>query len=273
MDSEQRGLLAEIENAELSQEATAAPADALAELALPTVSRRSALLDLVLILLTFGVTWFGGGWIGGITWTAFGVSGLAKIAGDAARLVVAAGVIAYLLWHNHLSCRSFGLRWDDLESQLLWTAATIGADFILAALTLVLYQVLVRALQPGLPNLAAWLQTSHSRPGPAHADARLFLYFLPALWEELFHRGLFIPYLRRLTGRWWVACTVSAFVFGAIHLAYGPLAAFMALLAGLIYGFVFIRTRSVLPAFGAHLMWNVITRAHMGWLLGLLRPV
>ena len=75
------------------------------------------------------------------------------------------------------------------------------------------------------------------------AVAILVLAILPAVSEELFFRGAFLPLLRRATGSWHVAVFVSAVVFSAVHM--DPSGFITRTVLGLLLGAVFAITRSL----------------------------
>ena len=74
--------------------------------------------------------------------------------------------------------------------------------------------------------------------------------------EELLFRGFVLDLASEAYG-FWTAIIISSFLFGLIHLnPYGVLNAF---LGGLIYGYVRVRTNSLLPSIFLHSMWNAHT--------------
>ncbi len=85
--------------------------------------------------------------------------------------------------------------------------------------------------------------------------------------EELMFRGI----LFRLVEEWlgtWIALVVSAVIFGAVHLAnpgataWGAIA--IALEAGLLFGALYVLTRSLWVGIGVHAAWNVVQGPVLG---------
>jgi membrane protease YdiL (CAAX protease family) len=94
-----------------------------------------------------------------------------------------------------------------------------------------------------------------------------------ALPEELFFRGLLLPRLERAFGDSLNALVVSALLFNALHVpieisrGVSPLMALLGILSigypsGLIWGYVYLRTRSIVP--GA--LWHA-ANGQLGFLM------
>jgi len=73
--------------------------------------------------------------------------------------------------------------------------------------------------------------------------------------EELFFRGYLLDSINRMHGQW-PAILISAVIFGLVHL--DPFTIGMATIGGVIYGWIRIRTGSLLPGIAAHAMWNTM---------------
>ena len=84
----------------------------------------------------------------------------------------------------------------------------------------------------------------------------IYLAVCVPIVEELLFRGFVLDLASEAYG-FWTAIIISSFLFGLIHLnPYGVLNAF---LGGLIYGYVRVRTNSLLPSIFLHSMWNAHT--------------
>lgn len=89
----------------------------------------------------------------------------------------------------------------------------------------------------------------------------------PAFIEEIFFRGLLLRLLDRWLGSW-IALTVSALLFGLIHLSnpyatvFGSVA--IALEAGILMGAAFLLTRRLWLSIGIHLAWNFMLGGFYG---------
>lgn len=77
------------------------------------------------------------------------------------------------------------------------------------------------------------------------------------LGEELFWRaGVALPVAARL-GPWW-GCVASAGAFTLAHLTVGPPLLWLAAFGcGLVWAWMIVRTRSIVPALVCHLLWDV----------------
>lgn len=74
--------------------------------------------------------------------------------------------------------------------------------------------------------------------------------------EECLFRGAIEGHLLRTWQRPWLAVTVSALVFGLIHM--NPVQMVFAFLAGLVFGWLYYRTGSVLPGIVGHILNNTM---------------
>jgi membrane protease YdiL (CAAX protease family) len=82
------------------------------------------------------------------------------------------------------------------------------------------------------------------------------------LGEEIFFRGYLQKQITMLLGRSsaaaWGACFLAAVLFGARHLPAGVSMAFMAMLAGIGYGFAYLRTKNMEAAVLTHFLVNLV---------------
>lgn len=76
--------------------------------------------------------------------------------------------------------------------------------------------------------------------------------------EELFFRGLLQTFLVRLLHSRWLAMGVASFIFGAVHFQQ-PQAVPALVLLGLLMGYAYERTGSLLPAILIHALFNLKT--------------
>jgi|TARA_B100000405_G_scaffold88721_1_gene61540 membrane protease YdiL (CAAX protease family) len=92
------------------------------------------------------------------------------------------------------------------------------------------------------------------------SSAALILTFisicvLTPISEELLFRGYILDALNRLHGKW-PAIIISSIIFGLVH--FDPFTIGMATIGGVIYGWIRIRTGSLVPGIVAHAMWNTM---------------
>ena len=73
--------------------------------------------------------------------------------------------------------------------------------------------------------------------------------------EELMFRGYILDSIRRIHGDW-PAIIGSAILFGLVHI--NPFLVGQAFIGGVIYGWIRIRTGSLLPSIACHMIWNAI---------------
>ena len=73
--------------------------------------------------------------------------------------------------------------------------------------------------------------------------------------EELMFRGYILDSIRRIHGDW-PAIIGSAILFGLVHI--NPFLVGQAFIGGVIYGWIRIRTGSLLPSITCHMMWNIM---------------
>ena len=103
------------------------------------------------------------------------------------------------------------------------------------------------------PIIALVLEAARSSNYAATILFYLTLGVLAPLCEESLFRGFLYRSLRKRLGVG-TALIVSAALFSVVHMDVGALVPLMVL--GWLFGFVFERTRSLLPAMVAHGMWN-----------------
>lgn len=105
-----------------------------------------------------------------------------------------------------------------------------------------------------LPTDANSVVTAQQRwIGYLNAPGLLFLkaVLIVPLIEEVFYRGLILQLLRRYTPTWF-AIAFSAGFFGLTHLGHGHVAALNACVLGVVFSWLVIHTRSLLPAIVCH---------------------
>jgi|GEM_PF-397766 membrane protease YdiL (CAAX protease family) len=73
--------------------------------------------------------------------------------------------------------------------------------------------------------------------------------------EELFFRGYVLDAINRKHGDW-TAIIWSAMLFGLVHL--DPFTVGQAFMGGIMYGWIRMRTGSLLPSIACHMIWNIL---------------
>ena len=88
------------------------------------------------------------------------------------------------------------------------------------------------------------------------------------MFEEMFVAGYIITALREARGVW-TAINVSTVVRLLYHLYQGPVGVVTIVPMGLLYGFVYARTRQLWPLIFAHVLIDIIGLSQLGrWLEG-----
>lgn len=107
----------------------------------------------------------------------------------------------------------------------------------------------------------------------------LVSFVVAGLREEVWRAGT-LAALRALwppafasKGGQWLAVTLIATLFGAMHLAMGPIAAVLAGIIGWFLGLIMIYHRSIWPAVIAHGVFDATTFAVLAWAMGRLQHV
>lgn len=122
----------------------------------------------------------------------------------------------------------------------------------------------VRLLVAAAPALGAQLAALHTWAGelPAAPLGPLLFVGIVAGEEVVWRGAITLP----LAARWepWRGLLLGALVFGLAHAGFGsPLLVVAALACGAYWGWLTLATRSLVPAFVSHLLWDL---AVMFWL-------
>ena len=195
-----------------------------------------------------------------ITWFAFGLLTWASIAGLEALSVeigpivsvgalavctlLAVFVVTRLIERRNLAEIGLGLRRFVMD----WLkGAGVGAAYLCASVGI-------------LALLGGYRITGVAFAGEALAGG-LLLHFFVGVFEETLFRGILFRFLEEGFGSW-VALTITALVFGFMHLSNPNAtvwsASAIALEAGILFGAVYMATRSLWVAMGMHTAWNFL---------------
>jgi membrane protease YdiL (CAAX protease family) len=230
-------------------------------LMLPMISRRAAVLDLLLVLLVgLGVL--------------IGISLMLRMSAPAGsdelepinpnlllvqewfQTLAAAAVLAYLVMRHELPLAAFGIRSTSLGRQFAWGAVGLGLTYawlIISLIVITAFLLLFPGAEEDLMKRRELLRLL-----PIDSLWRTIALMIPvAISEELIFRGLLLPYLRRLTGAWWAAVLISTGVFAALHFPQGLIGVFQISGVALIFALVFIHSRSLTATIVAHFGFNV----------------
>lgn len=90
----------------------------------------------------------------------------------------------------------------------------------------------------------------------AAASILIYIFFGPIV-EEIVFRGVVLGGLVNVTNGV-VAVVVSALIFAGIHAAGGAGQITASFIGGLLYGWLYLRTRSIVPTSVAHIIYNAV---------------
>lgn len=152
---------------------------------------------------------------------------------------VAAALILFVLRVEHRPLRSVGFRrprWTEIATTPLWW-------FLGMAITLTLVAPIrdIVDVEPArmITDLPLWV--------------RCMLVVVAPLTEELFFRGYAIERLAELTGRMWLAATITTVTFAAMHIPYyGFLPGAIRLPVSALLAIRYLRRRSLAPPIALH---------------------
>ncbi len=152
-------------------------------------------------------------------------------------------VFRCLRW-SETGLRRFLVRKDALPVLLL--------TCVLAAALIIPMQYMEDYFSPSLSDeLVQMFQSMTNLRG-----GYLVLGIIAPVAEETVFRGAILRSLMEINRHNWIAVVLSAIIFGAVH---GNLAQFShAFLVGILLGWLYIRTRSVLPCMAVHWVNNTV---------------
>ena len=84
----------------------------------------------------------------------------------------------------------------------------------------------------------------------------VYLFFVPIV-EEIVFRGIVLEGLVNVTNRV-VAVVLSALIFAGVHAAGGARQMTTAFMIGLVFGWLYLQTRSIVPTSVAHIIYDTV---------------
>ena len=187
--------------------------------------------------------------------TGGGSSGGAPVYNDAALLNILVFELlqsAFLVWF--LRIRGWTLARFGLS--ITWRGA--GAGWLLLVGTYLLAMGTQYLAQLALPGTMQAAVQRYPVPGPNLSMELVFLAStVNGFFEELFVAGYIITALRQTRGMW-TAINVSTVVRVLYHLYQGPMGVLIIVPMGLLYGYVYERTRQLWPLMFAHVLIDLI---------------
>ncbi len=172
--------------------------------------------------------------------------------------LVGGGVALLLLWwklsSSRLSLRDIGLRMRNWKLLGWGVGGWLTAFPLVLASALFAYYFIGGSREGYSPAKQQELQFLFLSSPPFYRFLLLLLIvFFAPFFEELFFRGLVYSSLRQELGER-LALILSAFLFGAIHMS--PFLLLPVTVLGLVLTYLYERTRSLLPSFLTHALWN-----------------
>jgi membrane protease YdiL (CAAX protease family) len=168
---------------------------------------------------------------------------------------------AFLVWF--LRVRGWTL--EKVGLRINWRGTGIGWLLLLGT-----YVVAMVAQHLASLALPAQMQAGVERYPVSDPNVNMQLVFIAStvngMFEEMFVAGYIITALREARGVW-MAINVSTVVRLLYHLYQGPIGVVTIVPMGLLYGFVYARTRQLWPLMFAHVLIDIIGLSQLGRLL------
>lgn len=168
---------------------------------------------------------------------------------------------AFLVWFLHVR----GWTLEKVGLTITWRGTGLGWLLLVGTLLLAM----------GAQTLAQWLmplemQAAGRMYPTADAKVSMQLVFFAStvngIFEELFVVGYIITALRGVRGMW-TAINVSTVLRLLYHLYQGPIGVITIVPMGLLYGYVYARTRQLWPLICAHVLIDIVGLSALGRLI------
>ena len=192
--------------------------------------------------------WFALYWAGLSDGLAFSISSLAI------EIILIPLVLLYIYVDGSLDRIKEMLKFGSMKRALILLLAipivvTI-IDFILNMIYAVVWIGII-----GEPSANTDLGTDWESSSIDIAFLFLSVAIVTPIAEELFFRGYLLDAINRKHGDW-TAIIWSSILFGLVHVS--PFVIGSAFMGGIIYGWIRMRTGSLLPSIACHMMWNML---------------
>jgi len=168
---------------------------------------------------------------------------------------------AFLIWF--LRVRGWTL--EKFGLSISWRGTGVGWLLLVATYVLAMGAQFLAA--SALPAAMEGAAQRYPAPDPQVSMQLVFLTStVNGMFEELFVAGYIITALTATRGMW-TAINVSTVVRLLYHLYQGPLGVVIVVPMGLLYGYVYARTRQLWPLILAHVLIDIIGLSSFGRLL------
>lgn len=168
----------------------------------------------------------------------------------ATSLAMMASIFA-MAWHlMHFGYVRFA---EDRYKELSLSVLCVSIVLIFSAI----YVLNLLIEQAGIPNTLEDTFLAMSR----NPFGILSIAIMGPILEEMLFRGALQGYLQAICGKTWVAIVISSLVFGVVHM--NPAQMPFAFLLGILFGWLYYRTGSLLPGIVGHVLNNFVATVNM----------
>jgi len=213
-----------------------------------------------LIIITFLIVWWLLTIIGTLAvWFALYSVGLSdglafSISSLLVEIILIPLVLLYIYVDGSLDRIKEMLKFDSLKRALFLILAIPIVVTIIDFLLTMIYAITWIGIF-GEPSSNTDLGTDWGSSSIDIAFLFLSVAIVTPIAEELFFRGYVLDAINRKHGDW-TAIIWSAMLFGLVHV--DPFTMGQAFMGGIIYGWIRMRTGSLLPSIACHMMWNML---------------
>jgi len=213
-----------------------------------------------LIIITFLIVWWLLTIIGTLAvWFALYSVGLSdglafSISSLLVEIILIPLVLLYIYVDGSLDRIKEMLKFDSLKRALFLILAIPIVVTIIDFLLTMIYAITWIGIF-GEPSSNTDLGTNWGSSSIDIAFLFLSVAIVTPIAEELFFRGYVLDAINRKHGDW-TAIIWSAVLFGLVHV--DPFIIGSAFMGGIIYGWIRMRTGSLLPSIACHMMWNML---------------
>ena len=213
-----------------------------------------------LIIITFLIVWWLLTIIGTLAvWFALYSVGLSdglafSISSLLVEIILIPHVLLYIYVDGSLDRIKEMLKFDSLKRALFLILAIPIVVTIIDFLLTMIYAITWIGIF-GEPSSNTDLGTNWGSSSIDIAFLFLSVAIVTPIAEELFFRGYVLDAINRKHGDW-TAIIWSAILFGLVHV--DPFTMGQAFMGGIIYGWIRMRTGSLLPSIACHMMWNML---------------
>jgi hypothetical protein len=192
--------------------------------------------------------WFALYWIGMSQGLAFSIAGLLI------EIILIPLVLLFIYVDGSLNRIKEMLRFGSVKRTLILLLAIPIVVTIIELILNFIYAVVWIGII-GEPSANTDLGTDWGSSSIDIAFLFLSVAIVTPIAEELFFRGYLLDAINRKHGDW-TAIIWSSILFGLVHI--DPFTIGSAFIGGIIYGWLRMRTGSLLPAIACHMVWNML---------------